>query len=94
MTLLELVRRRLDRLARERKAVAELSRLDDRGLADIGLARTDIRAVARVAARDGAVDAFAFRERALTGRSAGKEARPRPRRGRAVALRHGYPTPL
>ncbi len=37
---------------REREAVRELSRLSDRELADLGIARFDIRAVAEFASRE------------------------------------------
>ncbi len=39
---------------REREAVRELSRLSDRELADLGIARSDIRAVAEFASREAA----------------------------------------
>ena len=39
---------------REREAVRELSRLSDRELADLGIARADIRAIAGGASREAA----------------------------------------
>lgn len=39
---------------REREAVRELTRLSDRELADLGIARSDIRAVAEGTAREAA----------------------------------------
>lgn len=37
---------------REREAVRELTRLSDRELADLGIARSDIRSVAELASRE------------------------------------------
>jgi uncharacterized protein YjiS (DUF1127 family) len=60
MNVIRHLRHRLAIRAREREAYAGLTRLADRDLADIGLSRSDIREVARAAARQGPVDVFAF----------------------------------
>jgi uncharacterized protein YjiS (DUF1127 family) len=60
MNVIRTLRRRLALRAREREAYAGLARLADRDLADIGLLRSDIGAVARAAARQGPLDVFAF----------------------------------
>lgn len=56
MTLFDALRHRLAVRACERQVYAELTRLDDRALADIGLARSELRRVAHEAARRGPSD--------------------------------------
>ena len=48
---------------RERETVHELAQLSDRALGDLGLARADIRRIARAAARAGRLDLAAYRAR-------------------------------
>lgn len=50
-TLLERLGAWLEEQRAYRKTVAELERMDDRELADIGMSRVDIRRIAREAAR-------------------------------------------
>lgn len=58
--LIHALRRQLAMRTRERRTYAELARLGERDLADIGLTRADLRGVARAAARQGLRDVFAF----------------------------------
>ena len=56
MSLFDALRHRLAVRACERRVYAELAWLDDRALADIGLARSELRRVAHEAARRGPTD--------------------------------------
>ena len=56
MTMLHRIVANIQAKRRERGTFRALSRLDDRQLADFGLAREDIRPVARLAARESAAE--------------------------------------
>ncbi|MEK0083276.1 DUF1127 domain-containing protein [Benzoatithermus flavus] len=58
MDLLHRLYGRLIRFLHERETYRALARLDDRELADLGLHRADLRAIARDAARAGRLDVF------------------------------------
>ena len=60
MKLFHRVRHTLEIKRREREAVRELARLGDRELADLGLARADIRDVARLAAQTEPLAIYAY----------------------------------
>ena len=77
MNLLYALRRHLELSRRERAIYRELSRLDDHGLADIGLSRADLRPVARLAARRGQLDVSTSVDAARGGRTAPDVAAPR-----------------
>ena len=66
MSLLHSLLRQLELGRRERATYRELARLDDRDLSDIGLSRSDIRDVARLAAQHGHLDLHNWKELAIT----------------------------
>lgn len=76
MNLLNSLLQQLELGRRERAVYRELARLDDRDLSDIGLGRSDIRDVARLAARHGRLDLHAWRE--LVAATTADVAPPRP----------------
>ena len=56
MSLFDVLRHRLEVHGCEQRVYVELAQLDDRSLADIGLARSELRRVARAAAKRGPAD--------------------------------------
>jgi uncharacterized protein YjiS (DUF1127 family) len=63
MDLLNRLQNYLELRRRERETMHELAQLSDRALGDLGLARADIRRIARAAARAGRLDLAAYRAR-------------------------------
>lgn len=60
MDLLNRIQTYLELKRREAETAHELTQLSDRALADLGIARGDIRRVARAAARAGMLDIAAY----------------------------------